>query len=82
MAQQDEMLDPVTAKQDEPMAGIDRRDLDNGQAPLGVSCFSPKCRRYTNAAQSEAAQHKGQQPNQTEDEKQRQNESDVVNIHE
>lgn len=38
------MLDPVAAKQDEPMAGIDSRDLYHGQAPLGVSCFSPESR--------------------------------------
>lgn len=82
MAQQDKMLDPVTPQQDEPMPGIDGCDLDHREAPFRATCFSPKGGGNANAAQSEAAQHECQQPDQAENKKQRQNESDVVNIHE
>ena len=82
MAQQDKVLYSVTAQQYKPVAGVDRRNLDDGQASLSASSLSSKGRRYANATQSEPAQHESQQPDQAEDEKQRQNESDVVNIHE
>jgi hypothetical protein len=58
MAEQDEMFDPVTPQQDEPMPGIDGRNLDDRETAFRVFRFSPKGGGYANAPQPEPAQRK------------------------
>jgi len=81
-AKQHEVLDAVAPYQYETMARIDRRDLAHGESPFRLPRVPSEGWRYPDATQTETAQHECQQPDKAEDEKQRQNKSDVLNIHE
>lgn len=81
-AKQHEVLDAVAPYQYEAMARIDCRNLDHGEPAFRVPRVPSEGRRYSYATQTETAQHECQQTDKAEDEKQRQNKSDVLNIHE